>query len=115
MSKFKVNYDENEDIMSIHKENSKSSGSIELGNLTFDFDNKNQIKGIEIMDALDFFSDIISSKVISEDLKNLENINIEIKRRDRELFVYLAFEIKEKEFKHTLLIPSTQSPIAALC
>ncbi|MBD3355296.1 DUF2283 domain-containing protein [Candidatus Woesearchaeota archaeon] len=66
-----VSYDEENDILSIHKgfsRDEKFKGNIDVGELILDVSTKGRIKGIEIINATKFFKDFDIRK------KMLENI-----------------------------------------
>ena len=82
MENFKINYDENNDDLFLYLENTKSKGAIELGNFVFDFDEKENIVGIQIFEASKVLSKLFSQfiemtkiKDIKADIINFRNMN----------------------------------------
>lgn len=79
MVNYYYNYSEYSDILNIHKKNVITKGSAELGDFTVDFGNDNNIVGIEIEHASEFFNNLDISK---EFLKNLEYAKMVIDKRN---------------------------------
>lgn len=67
-----ISYDKENDILFIHKgfsSDEKFKGNIDAGNFILDISTKERIRGIEIMNAAEFF------KIFDIDKKALENIS----------------------------------------
>ena len=79
MVDYYYNYSEYSDILNIHKKNVLTKGSAELGDFTVDFGNDNDIVGIEIEHASEFFNNLDISK---EFLKDLEDAKMVIDKRN---------------------------------
>jgi uncharacterized protein YuzE len=74
MQNFKYSYCAENDDLFLYLENSKSKGSIEVGNFVLDFDKKDNLVGIQIFEASKIFSKILSNIV---ELTKIKEINIE--------------------------------------
>jgi uncharacterized protein YuzE len=59
---FNWDYDEDSDILNIHRNRKKVAGSAELGDFTIDFDRDGTVVGVEILNASGFFRRIAISK-----------------------------------------------------
>ena len=80
MKKNYFNYDEKNDIFTIHKgftDNETFDGNIDTGNIIFDVSTKGRIRGVEIMDATRFFNQSykLSPTNIKEIQKRLQVLN----------------------------------------
>ena len=88
MNEFKFSYDKKNDDLFVYLEGSKSAGGVEIGNFIFDFDKEKNLIAIQILNASDVLSKLIS-KIISLtkiktirakiiNFRNMEAINIEV-------------------------------------
>ena len=75
MKNFKFDYDEENDSLFAYLENSKSEGAVEIGDFVFDFDKSGNLVAIEIFNASEIFSTVLS-KII--ELSKIKDFNIEI-------------------------------------
>lgn len=60
MKEFKYDYDKENDDLFIYLPNSKSNGAIEIGNFVFDFDKNENLVAIEVFEASQILSKLIS-------------------------------------------------------
>ncbi len=74
MKKFNFDYDSRNDDLFIYLEG-KSKGAVELGNFILDFDEKGDLVAMEILNASEVLSKIIS-KII--ELNKIKEIQVEI-------------------------------------
>lgn len=81
---YSCDYSEVSDILSIHKNDVKTKESAELGNFIVDFDSKDNIVGVSIENASEFFKGM--DRTI-DDLKSIERAIIRVDTRDPNLFV----------------------------
>ncbi|MBD3361480.1 DUF2283 domain-containing protein [Candidatus Woesearchaeota archaeon] len=54
MKKFNFSYDKENDDLFLYNHNSKSAGSVEVGDIILDFNNKKELVGIQINKASEF-------------------------------------------------------------
>ena len=88
---FTWDYSDYADILHIHKSNKQVKGSIELGDFTLDFSNNDEIVGIEIEHASEFFSPLDIDKLM---LSNIKNAGFFIDKRNPSYqLIYLRLEI----------------------
>ena len=73
MKNFKFDYDPENDDLLVYLENEKSSGGIEAGNFVFDFNNEGEFVGMEILDASETLSNLLS-KII--ELNNIKEVKV---------------------------------------
>ncbi len=67
--KKKFSYDKENDILFIHKgfeEGDKFKGNIDIGDIILDLSAKGKIRGVEVLNASRFFSDLVEKKTFLE-------------------------------------------------
>ncbi len=72
MKQFKYDYDKENDDLLIYLDSKKSKGSIEMGNFVFDFDEKEDLVGMEIFDASKVLSKLVSKFLKLTKIKELK-------------------------------------------
>lgn len=95
-----VSYDENNDILMIHKgfsKDEKFKGNIDVGELILDVSTKGKIRGVEIINATNFFKEFEISKKILKDIIDA-NFNTNIKPNS----IILGIIIKAKNIKQEI-------------
>ena len=60
MKEFKFSYDEENDDLFIYLPGKKSKGAVEMGNFVFDFDDKENLVAIQILEASQVLSRLVS-------------------------------------------------------
>ena len=73
MGAFNWDYSEYSDILHVHKKNCRTKGSVEVGDFTLEFDDHDEVIGIEIEHASEFFSNIDMDKA---SLSNIQDAQI---------------------------------------
>ena len=58
MQKFNFSYDKEHDDLFLHRPDSKSKGSVEIGNLILDYNSKKELVGLQIMGASKVLQDL---------------------------------------------------------
>ena len=64
MINFKTHYDSENDDLFLYLDGAKSSGSIEAGDLIFDFDEKGNLVAMQVTEASKFFRILLSKSII---------------------------------------------------
>ena len=118
MSKFKFSYDEENDDLFLYNSNSRSKGSVEIGNLIMDYNNKKEFVGLQIINASKFLKDISNGETlntIKKLLKNLKDCKMEVKPKNNLLIIKVYLFSKMKEISPVLSVPliSESSPALA--
>ena len=109
MKEFKFSYDKENDDLFIYLPDSKSKGAVEIGNFVFDFDEKEDLVAIQVLEASEILSRLISKIIeltkiteIRADLINFRNM------------AFIKMEIKSGSEKETINMPipkiKTESP-----
>ena len=91
MNKFKWDYSRYSDILHIHRVDQKTKGSVELGDFTLDFGKNNEIIGIEVEHASEFFNNMDIDK---GSLSKIQNVQLLIDKRNPQcqlIFLKLDF------------------------
>lgn len=117
MQKFKFSYDEENDDLFLHSESSKSKGSVELGNLIFDYNSKKELVGIEILNASKVLGDLLSEEkthTLKDILTNLTECRIELNSRNKFLIIKIYLMGKNMELKPVLSVPKIDEISPAL-
>lgn len=88
MEEFKISYDVESDDLFMRLEGRKSAGAVEIGNFVFDFDGDENLVGIEIINASEVLSKILSRIVTLSQIqsarakivnfRNMEAIKLEV-------------------------------------
>jgi len=72
MKEFKFDYDKENDDLFIYLEGAKSKGAVEIGNLVIDFDENENLVGLEIFEASEILSKFLSRVIELSKIKGLE-------------------------------------------
>src|SRR3989344_8495140 len=92
----KFNYDSENDILFIYHSKKKSNGSIEYGkNIHISF-SKNEVVGLEVMDASATLSAISNMEIAKEALDNLKTCDLYTRKAKGLLFVHFDFAFSSK-------------------
>jgi len=72
MKDFKFSYDKDNDDLFIYLPESKSAGSVEIGNFVFDFDKDERLVAIQIIEASKVLSKLVSKILELSKIKELK-------------------------------------------
>lgn len=100
-----IYYDKNNDILAIHKgftADEKFKGNIDAGSLILDVSTKGRIRGIEIMNATQFFKDL---KIDETVLEELVDARFEAKINPNGIIIGITFLAKNKEIPAKIAVP----------
>lgn len=93
-SNTKINYDLEEDILSLSK--GKVKASIDVGDFIVDIDFQGFVTGLEILNASE------NLKLPQEQLKKIEKASMIITYKPNYVYIYLILKIEDKENKITI-------------
>jgi uncharacterized protein YuzE len=82
MKSFKFDYDQENDDLFVYLEGSKSKGSVELGSFVFDFDEKENLVAVEIFNAREVLSKLVSKILELSKIKALQANIINFRNMD---------------------------------
>lgn len=117
MQKFKFSYDKENDDLFLFSSKSKSKGSVELGDLVFDFNAKKELVGIQIIKASKMIKDLVeeeSTITIVELLNNLTDCKVDIMTKNNLLLIKVCLVSKTKEIYPILSVPNIKETSPAL-
>ena len=102
-----VFYDKENDILAIHKgftSDEKFKGNIDAGQIVLDVSTKGRIRGIEIMNATEFFE---SCNIEKEVLENIEDakFNVSVNPNGIILGIGLKAKNRKEEIPATIAVP----------
>ncbi|MEK6916174.1 MAG: DUF2283 domain-containing protein [Nanoarchaeota archaeon] len=109
MKKYKFSYDKEFDDLFVFNPNSKSKGSVELGELILDFNNKKEFVGLQIMNASKLIKELANKNEnidIIAILNNLKECRIETIQKNNMLMIKLFLISDIKEISYVLSVPS---------
>jgi len=72
MKEFNFSYDKNNDDLFVYLPNSKSKGAVEIGNFVLDFDEKENLVGMQILEASKILSKILTKILELAKIKELK-------------------------------------------
>lgn len=103
MEKFNFDYSEYSDILHIHSEGKITKGSAGIGDFTLDFGDKEEIIGIEIEHASEFF---INLDIKKESLRKIKEAQLIIDKRNPNChIIFLKIKFPEATKKITMPMP----------
>jgi uncharacterized protein YuzE len=98
MQRFNFSYDRESDDLFLFNPKSKSKGSVELGNIIFDYNNKKEFVGIQVMKASKMIKDLTNEKInmVKKVLNSLKSCKVDVKKKNNLLIIkiYLLSELK---------------------
>lgn len=115
-SKFKADYDSEEDVFYIYSQKSKTKESIEVDeDIILDIDKDNNLTGVEIMYASKFLNKL-NSRITRKALAVAKSIGVEVKKYRSLVIITLAFKIDNEVIRERLPAFSAaryESPLVA--
>jgi len=117
MQKFNFSYDKMNDDLFLYNPHSNSNGSVELGDFVFDYNDKKEIVGLQIMKASNIIKDLIEEKdkdIVKDVLNNLETSYVDIKIKNNSIIIKIQLFGNMHEISATLSIPGLKETSPAL-
>ena len=111
MKEFKFSYDESNDDLFVYLDGAKSSGAIEFGNLVMDFDEKENLVAIQIINASEFISKLVS-KII--EISKIVSIKAEVINFRNIAGLKLKIRTEKDEVSSNILVPRIKQHSPAL-
>ncbi|HIH09511.1 MAG TPA: DUF2283 domain-containing protein [Candidatus Diapherotrites archaeon] len=113
-SRFKADYDPDEDILYLYSEKNKSKGSIEFGEIVIDFTAKGDIVGLEIFDASHYLSEITNHRLTKNSLLKASTANLSFLKKRGTTIIKMVIPLEE-ELAATIAIQNLnyRSPLSA--
>ncbi len=116
MRKFNHSYDSENDDLFLFRPDSKSKGSVEIGDFVLDFDSKNELVGFQVMNASKSIKDMVDSDVASvrKLLSNLTGCKLEAKSKGNALIIKFILVSGKEELMPVFCLPSIKESSPAL-
>jgi uncharacterized protein YuzE len=108
-------YDQENDILFLYDETTKSKASIDIDDIIIDYDSRKEISAIELLNTSKFFKDL-DVQITKESLNELSNCAIEIIPKGRFFILRLNLKFKSGQLTTPIYIPSIHetSPAVAI-
>lgn len=113
MVKSEFSYDAENDDLFLYRKGSKTSGSVEFGNIVLDFDKKG-VNALEFLDASKTLSTIVGSRVTKKQLASIKAASIESEVKGGSLIVRFGILSAEEEISAPIVIPGFKYKSPAL-
>ena len=101
MEKFNFNYDPVHDDLFAYLKGKKSSGAVEFGNFILDFDNEGNLVAIQILNAMEVLSKIMSKIIEINKIKEMK-VDI-INFRNMDAIKFYVSDGKNEEIANILI------------
>jgi uncharacterized protein YuzE len=110
MKDFKFDYDKENDDLFIYLEGKKSNGAIEVGDFVFDFDKNEELVAIEVVEASDVLSKLISKVISLTEIKSIQAEIIKFRNMDA---INIQVQLEDRKEKVPIVIPNIKrrSPV----
>ncbi|GBE18551.1 hypothetical protein BMS3Abin16_01155 [archaeon BMS3Abin16] len=111
---YKFDYHHEVDSLFLYKKNGKSKGSVELGDLVFDFDYRLNLVGMQILNASSFIEEVSGEADVKELLKNLKKCEVKQTTNKNLMIIHITLTgIKKVQIPLTLPNIKYKSPSLA--
>jgi len=116
MQKLNFSYDKENDDLFLFSPKSKSKGSVELGDLILDYNNKKELVGIQIMNASSMIKDLVGEdlQTVKGVLSDLKECKIDVKTKGNWIFIKIYLLSNLKEISPVISVPKIVEPSPAL-
>lgn len=110
MKDFKFSYDEENDDLFIYLEKKKSAGAVEIGDFVIDFDDEENLVAVEVINASEVLSKLVS-KVIS--IKNIKSIQANIIEFRNMNAIEIHVQLEDRKERVPIILPTIKrkSPV----
>ncbi|MBI2106730.1 DUF2283 domain-containing protein [Candidatus Woesearchaeota archaeon] len=114
MQNFNVSYDKEVDDLFLFSPKEKSKGSIEIGDIVIDMNNKKEVVGIQIMNAVELLIDLTEERLdpqyVENEINGLKKCKVDFKVKNNLLLIKMYI------FKRPtiLSVPCIKTPSPAL-
>ena len=117
MSKFKFSYDKENDDLFLFNPNCKSKGSVELGDIILDYDNKKELVGLQIMNASQLIKEMLFEETVDSVagvLNNLKECKVETRSKNNVLIVKIYLFSTKRKISPVISLPTIREQSPAL-
>lgn len=108
IKKFNFSYDKEHDDLFLFNPESKSKGSIEIGDIIFDYNSKKEFVGLQLINASKILESISEKDLstIKNVLDNLSGCTVEYVNNNNLLIIKINLLGKDKEINSSISIPN---------
>ncbi len=110
----KFSYDPSIDDLFMYNPNSKSKGSIEIGDIILDFNTKKELVGMQILNASKFVEDLVDKNKVKDFFLTLKECSFEVKSQKNWLLIKLKLISKSLEIMPTITLPKITNSSQAI-
>ena len=116
MRKYNFSYDKENDDLFLFIPKSKSKGSIELGDMVLDFNNKKELVGLQIMNASSLIKDLLGDNTngIKAILKGLKECKVDAKVKRNMMIIKIWLMGNKREITPVIPVPAINQSSPAL-
>lgn len=114
MKNYKFSYDKEFDDLLIFDSNSKSKGSVELGDIILDFNSKKEFVGIQLMNASKILKDISGEVDVNIILEHLKECRVETITKNNLLIIKIFLISDKRQISSVLSVPNITESSPAL-
>jgi uncharacterized protein YuzE len=107
-----VTYDDEADVLYFSNSDGVSD-ALQIGNLFVEFDSRNRIVGIEILDASSFLSDQLEEDVTEQDLNAVSGGDIRVDRNGELVAIRVSWVYGEPETERSYSFGVQSRPVTA--
>ena len=111
MNDFKFSYDEKNDDLFIYLEGKKSAGAIEIGDFVIDFDKDENLVAIEVINASEVLSKLISKVISLTKIKSIQANIIQFRNMNA---IDIQVELHGGKERFPIIIPTIKQGSPAL-
>jgi len=98
-----TDYDKGTDALVIHREGARSSGSIELGDIIIDLDQKGEVVGLEFLQAAKQLTSLFSQPISKQMLEKITSCAMKTKHVGKNVFVTIELAMAGHQFEETVI------------
>ena len=105
MNNYKFSYDKEHDDLFIYDPESKSKGSVELGDIVLDFNSTKEFVGIQLMNASKILTEISGEKEMRTILRDMVDCRVEAKVHRSLLIIKILLITDTTQYSSVLSVP----------
>ncbi|MCK4326864.1 MAG: DUF2283 domain-containing protein [Candidatus Diapherotrites archaeon] len=113
MAKSEFSYDAESDDLFLYRKGSKSSGSVELGNIILDFD-KNGVNALQFIEATETLSGIVGLRVTKKMLSSITAVSLDSEVKGGNLIVRFGVVAMDMKLAAPIVVPGFKHKSPAL-
>lgn len=116
MQRFNFSYDEENDDLFLYNPKSRSKGSVELGDIILDFNNKKELVGLQIMGASRLIKELVGESIngIRSILSDLKECRVDAKVKSNLLIIKMCLLSRSRSISPVIPLPSIRKRSPAL-